>query len=365
MHLSVVFDFLITLARDFGPVLEREHVGRVLEVFFLHEHALERFGIEAERGAALQALLVRVEIDVLERVVLEVRRHVRGLRDRGIDPLLRGGLDVHVLGRRDVVRSREVLGQLLGRVRGTRHRARVDDLAIGQQLEREDVDFLLALLAFADHVAEIVMREGRLDAVAGIVRQRQRDRAGRSDRGVVREARAHGGELLDQLRRHFGHALHVAAIAGMQEPARHLGAHLPAVARHLRSLAQHLAGDGELLIHDRRRALLAGQIERGFPAGDGHFARHVFGEADRLGRAVLHAEQRHRAAEAEEAHAMAALAHDFVALLRQRQAVDLDHIVQHAREDLDDLAVLGPVELGEFRERIADETREVHRAQQA
>jgi hypothetical protein len=79
--------------------------------------------------------------------------------------------------------------------------------------------------------------------------------------------------------RHLGDALHVAAVAGVQEAARDLGADLPAVARHLGPLAQHLAGDRELLVHDRRRALFAGEIERGFPAGDGHLARHVFGEA--------------------------------------------------------------------------------------
>ena len=39
-----------------------------------------------------------------------------------------------------------------------------------------------------------------------------------------------------------------------------------------------------------------------------------------------------------ETHAVAALALDLVALLRQRQAVDLDDVVEHAREHLDDLA---------------------------
>jgi hypothetical protein len=47
------------------------------------------------------------------------------------------------------------------------------------------------------------MRERRLDAVAGIVGQRQRDRAGRRDRTVMREARADLRQLLDQLRRHL------------------------------------------------------------------------------------------------------------------------------------------------------------------
>ena len=62
---------------------------------------------------------------------------------------------------------------------------------------------------------------------------------------------------------------------------------------------------------------------------------------------------------------MAALAHDLVALLRQRQAVDLDDVVEHAGEHPHDLAVLVPVERGLGRERRLDEPRQVHRPEQA
>ena len=61
-------------------------------------------------------------------------------------------------------------------------------------------------------------------------------------------------------------------------------------------------------------------------------------------RAVLHALHGDGRAEAEEAHAVTALAQDLVALLAERQAVDLDHVVEHAREHLHDLAELFPVE---------------------
>ena len=142
-------------------------------------------------------------------------------------------------------------------------------------------------------------------------------------------------------------------------------ADLPAVLRHLRTLAQHLGGDGEFLLHDGRRALLLRQLERGFPARHRHLARDVFGELDGILGAVLHAEAGDGAAQAEEAHAMAALAHDLVALLLERQAVDLADVVEHAREHLHDFAVFVPVELGEIRERVLHEAREVHRAQQA
>ena len=58
--------------------------------------------------------------------------------------------------------------------------------------------------------------------------------------------------------------------------------------------------------------------------------------------------QRHGAAEPEEAHAVTALAQDLAALLLERQAVDLDDVVEHAREHLHDLAIFVPVELGEI-----------------
>ena len=97
MHLAVVFDLLVALDLDHRTVFELEAVGGVLQVGFLDQHALEGGRVEAERGAALQALLVGVAVDVLEVLVRVIGGHVRGLGDRRIDPLLRGGLDVDVL----------------------------------------------------------------------------------------------------------------------------------------------------------------------------------------------------------------------------------------------------------------------------
>src|ERR1700704_4864830 len=82
VDLAVVIDLLVATHFDHRAVLERELVERVLQVLFLHQHALERFRIEAERGAALQALLMCIQIDVLELRVGEIRRHVRRLRNR-------------------------------------------------------------------------------------------------------------------------------------------------------------------------------------------------------------------------------------------------------------------------------------------
>src|SRR5262245_24004305 len=136
VDLAVVFDFLVAPQHDHGAVLEDELVVRVLEVVLLDQHALVRLGIEAEGRAALQAFLVREEVDVLEVVVAEIGGHVGGLRDRGVDPLLRRSLDLDVLARADALRGHEILGQRLPRVLRARYRARVDELAVGQQLER-------------------------------------------------------------------------------------------------------------------------------------------------------------------------------------------------------------------------------------
>src|SRR5688572_5978474 len=46
--LAVVFNLLVAAHFDLGTILEREHIGGVLKVVFLHQYALECFGIEAE-----------------------------------------------------------------------------------------------------------------------------------------------------------------------------------------------------------------------------------------------------------------------------------------------------------------------------
>ena len=60
---------------------------------------------------------------------------------------------------------------------------------------------------------------------------------------VVRETRADVGELIHEPRRGFGHALHVLAVARVQDAAGNEIADLPAVLRHFRTLAQHLGRD--------------------------------------------------------------------------------------------------------------------------
>ena len=56
---------------------------------------------------------------------------------------------------------------------------------------------------------------------------------------------------------------------------------------------------------------------------------------------------------------MTTLAHDFIALATEWQAVDLHHVVEHAREHLDHLAEFFPVKAGIIGKRINHKPRQV------
>lgn len=127
---------------------------------------------------------------------------------------------------------------------------------------------------------------------------------------------------------------------------------------------QHFAGDFEHLLHDRRRAFFLGQLQAGTPTFQSQFFGDLFGKGQRRLVAVFHAQHRNGRAQTQIAHAVAAFADDFVALFFQRQAVDFHHVVQHAGEDADGLAVIVPIERGFLAERLMHEAGQVDRAQQ-
>ena len=52
MHFAVVFDLLIASRLDLGAILQREHVGGVLQVVFFDQDTLEGFRIEAETSCS-------------------------------------------------------------------------------------------------------------------------------------------------------------------------------------------------------------------------------------------------------------------------------------------------------------------------
>ncbi len=110
MGLAVVLDLLVAFNFDHRAIIQGEAISGVLEVLLFDQHALEGFGIEAEGGAALEALLVGVEVDVLELLVGIVGGHVGGLGNRRVYPFLCRRLDVHVALGCDVIGGDEVLG---------------------------------------------------------------------------------------------------------------------------------------------------------------------------------------------------------------------------------------------------------------
>src|SRR5690606_6911695 len=66
VRLALVLDLLVTAGLDDGSILERELVDGVRQVLLLHQHARESGWVEAERRAALQTLLVGVQVHLLE-----------------------------------------------------------------------------------------------------------------------------------------------------------------------------------------------------------------------------------------------------------------------------------------------------------
>src|SRR5450631_2559415 len=275
VHFAVIFDLLIPARLDLSAVFEREYVGGVLEIVLLDQNPLECFRVEAKRGAALQALFEGIQVDILEILVLVIGWDVRRLGDGRVHPQLGRRLNVDMFFRPYVVRRDEVVGQLFGRHLRIRHGARIHEFAVREKFERKDVDLFFRLLAFANDIAKVMVRERRLDAVRSVVGERQRDGSGGRDRRMVGESRAHFGELVDQFRRRFGDALHIAAISRMQYPARHLGADAPAILHHLGTLAQHFAGDREFFAHDRCGTLLPREFQPGLPPRNRHFTRYV------------------------------------------------------------------------------------------
>src|SRR5258705_11162121 len=57
VHFAVVLDFVVALGFDRRAVLQREPIRGVLQVLLFDEPALERLGVEPDRGSPFQPLL--------------------------------------------------------------------------------------------------------------------------------------------------------------------------------------------------------------------------------------------------------------------------------------------------------------------
>ncbi len=225
--------------------------------------------------------------------------------------------------RRDFQRGDEV-GRQLGHVA-----AEVLVQAPGVVLDR------VLLVRAVGHalLARVGPREGRLDAVGGVVGEGQRDGAGRRDRQQVRVADAVLADLLLDLGRQPG--------------------------------GEVAAGQVEVGVEEREGAALPGQFDGGEVGAVAHEGRDLGGLGARFLRVVAQPEHDEGVAEAGVTEPDAALGIGLGLLLRQRPVGGVEHVVQHARGQFHDAAEAGIVELGLRRERMRDEARQVDRAQAA
>ena len=130
------------------------------------------------------------------------------------------------------------------------------------------------------------MGERRLNAIGSVVAHGERDSACGGNRTMVSKASTVLGELRYQLRLKLGHFGHVLAIAGVQNPPRHLVTYLVAVAGELRALAHHLGRNGVLLFKHWRHALLFRKLQRLLPPFQRQMTTDLFSERQRRLRAV-------------------------------------------------------------------------------
>ncbi len=278
--------------------------------------------VRAKGRAALAALLVGIQINVLELLEGQVARDVDRLGDRAVHVFLEAGLDIDMRARRDLVGGRKILRQ------GALARGKVALQAIGVVLDR----VLLVLVAMADaHAARVGEGEDRFEAARNVAGE-ERDGAGRRDRDQVRIADAvladAAAQLLGQLLDKF--ALQIA-----------------------------------FAVEQREGALLDRQVNRGVVGGVADGAHDLLGDCERGGRAVAGAQHAQRVGQAGDAEAHAALAGGFLALFFEREVGDLDDIVEHAHGDADGLGHAKVIDLGMRAERIAHKLGQVDRAEQA
>ena len=78
MDFSVIFDLVVTFGFDFSAIFQCKLLSGVFQIFLSHQYALEGFRVEPECGAALETLVISVEIDVFEIVKIIIGRHVDG-----------------------------------------------------------------------------------------------------------------------------------------------------------------------------------------------------------------------------------------------------------------------------------------------
>ena len=280
-------------------------------------------GVGAIGGQALEAVLPRGEVEILEFAVGVVLGHVHRLRDRGVD-IGRDHSD-HVLVRLggDFQGGDEGLGQIV-------------DVAAEVAVEAPGVvlDCVFLEGAVGHALAPGVgVGEGRFDAVGGVVGEGQADGAGGGDGQQVRVADAVLADLVLDLGR--------------------------------QTRGKVAARQVEVGVEEREGAAFTRQLGRGEIGAVAHVLGDLAAFFACFRRVVTLAQHDERVAQPGEAQAHATLGVGLVLLLLERPVGDFEHVVEHADRHVDDLAKAGVVELGLVGKRVLDEGRQVDRAQAA
>jgi hypothetical protein len=118
-------------------------------------------------------------------------------------------------------------------------------------------------------------------------------------------------------------------------------------------------------IEERERALLARVFGGRAVRCVAHRARNVAGQGAAFGAVIAQAQHRQRIAKSGETEADPAFVRGLLRLLGERPQRCIEHVVERADRNLRDLAEFFPVERRRLAKRIADETRQVDRAEAA
>ena len=78
MNLAIVLDLFVSFEFDGRTIFQSKGIIRLLEILLLDQDTLKRLRVKAKRRAALEALLIGIQVNTLEFLVGLFRRHVCG-----------------------------------------------------------------------------------------------------------------------------------------------------------------------------------------------------------------------------------------------------------------------------------------------
>src|SRR5690554_6823824 len=81
MFLAIVIDHVSSFGFYFSTIFKNKDIINLFKVFVSNENTLKRFWVHPERRTPFQTVLISVQVDVLERFEIGIRRNVDSLTD--------------------------------------------------------------------------------------------------------------------------------------------------------------------------------------------------------------------------------------------------------------------------------------------